>query len=42
MKQLKVEPMSPPKSRQSLHLLGVWDGASGFPVHLSPKVTVRL
>ena len=42
MKQLKVEPMSPLNSRQSLHLLGVWDGASGLPVHLGPKMTVRL
>ena len=42
MKQLKVEPMSQPKSSQSLHLLGVWNGASGFPVHLSPEMTVQI
>ena len=42
MKQLKVEPMTQPKSRRRLHLLGVRNGASGFPVHLGPKMTVRL
>ena len=37
MKQLKVEPMSQPESWESLHLLRVWNGASGFPIHLRPQ-----